>query len=95
MRAVRTRKWELIVNFEFAPWQETSPDYKNNPKSDVEISNALDVPCDVQYHPPLAFYDLEQPKRTEKGQAISAIELKFETPQPCRSSPTRRSEAIC
>ena len=59
MRAVRTNRWKLIANFEFAPWQETSPDYKNNAKSYVEISNALDVPYDVQYHPPLEFYDLD------------------------------------
>ena len=59
MRAVRNNRWKLIANFEFAPWQETSPDYKNNAKSYVEISNALDVPCDIQYHPPLELYDLE------------------------------------
>jgi arylsulfatase A-like enzyme len=59
MRAVRTHRWKLIANFEFAPWQETSPDYKNNAKSYVEISNAWDVPYDVQYHPSLEFYDLE------------------------------------
>jgi N-sulfoglucosamine sulfohydrolase len=59
MRAVRTNRWKLIANFEFAPWQETSPDYKNNAKSYVEISDALDVPDDVQYHPSLEFYDLE------------------------------------
>lgn len=59
MRTVRNNRWKLIANFEFAPWQETSPDYKTNAKSYVEISNALDVPFDVQYHPPLELYDLE------------------------------------
>lgn len=59
MRAVRTNRWKLIANFEFAPWQETSPDYKNNAKSYVEISNAVSVPCNAQYHPPLELYDLE------------------------------------
>jgi N-sulfoglucosamine sulfohydrolase len=58
MRAVRTDRWKLIANFEFAPWQETPPDYRNNAKSYVEISNALDVPYDVQYHPPFELYDL-------------------------------------
>ena len=59
MRAVRTRKWKLIANFEFAPWQETPPDYKSNGKSFVEISLALDVPANRMYHPPLELYDLE------------------------------------
>ena len=59
MRAVRTKRWKLIANFEFAPWQETPPDYKNNAKCYVEVSNALDVPYDVQYHPPFELYDLE------------------------------------
>jgi len=59
MRAARTRKWKLIANFEFAPWQETSPDYKNNAKCYVEVSNALNVPYDIQYHPPFELYDIE------------------------------------
>jgi N-sulfoglucosamine sulfohydrolase len=59
MRAVRTKKWKLIANFEFAPWQETSPDYKDNAKCYVEVSNALKVPYDIQYHPAFEFYDIE------------------------------------
>lgn len=60
MRAVRTRRWKLIANFEFAPWQETSPDYENNAKCYVEVSKALKVPYDVQYHPPFELYDLKE-----------------------------------
>ena len=59
MRAVRSHQWKLIANFEFAPWQETSPDYLNNAKGYVEVSKALDVPYDVQYHPPFELYDLK------------------------------------
>ncbi|MCL4507824.1 MAG: sulfatase [Chloroflexi bacterium] len=58
MRAIRTRRWKLIANFEFAPWQETSPDYDNNAKGYVEVSRALNVPYDVQYHPAFELYDL-------------------------------------
>jgi len=59
MRAVRSERWKLIANFEYAPWQETSPDYKNNAKCYVEVSNALDVPYHNQYHPPFELYDLK------------------------------------
>ena len=58
MRCIRTERWKLIANFEFAPWQETSPDYFNNAKSYVEVSKALDVPYNIQYHPPFELYDL-------------------------------------
>ena len=59
MRAARSKRWKLIANFEFAPWQETSPDYFDNAKGYVEVSKALDVPHNCQYHPPFEFYDLE------------------------------------
>ena len=59
MRTVRGSRWKLIANFEFAPWQETSPDYLDNAKGYVEVSKALNVPYEVQYHPPFELYDLE------------------------------------
>jgi arylsulfatase A-like enzyme len=59
MRAVRSRRWKLIANFEHAPWQEMSTDYDNNAKSYVEIARALNVPYEVQYHPPFELFDLE------------------------------------
>jgi arylsulfatase A-like enzyme len=59
MRAVRSRRWKLIANFENAPWQEVSPDYDNNGKSYIEIARALNVPYEVQYHPPFELFDLE------------------------------------
>jgi arylsulfatase A-like enzyme len=59
MRAIRTDRWKLIANFEFAPWQETSPDYENNAKSYVEISKAMGVPYRDQYHPPFELFDLQ------------------------------------
>ena len=60
MRAVRSERWKLIANFEFAPWQETSPDYFNNAKGYVEVSKALDIPYEIQYHPPFELYDLKE-----------------------------------
>ncbi len=60
MRAIRAERWKLIANFEFAPWQETSPDYENNAKCYVEVSKALKIPYDVQYHPPFELYDLKE-----------------------------------
>ena len=58
MRAIRTERRKLIANFEFAPWQETSPDYDNNAKSYVEVARALNVPPQAQYHPPYELFDL-------------------------------------
>lgn len=60
MRAVRSSRWKLITNFEFAPWQETTPDYTNNAKGYVEVSKALNLPSSRQYHPPFELYDLEK-----------------------------------
>lgn len=57
MRAVRTEKWKLIVNFECAPQQETSPDYDNNAKGYPEI--ALGRPLPSVLHPLFELYDLE------------------------------------
>jgi len=74
MRAVRSDRWKLIANFEFAPWQETPPDYKDNSKCYVEVSNALDVPQDVQYHPPFELYDLEN-DRSCKGPILQGSDL--------------------
>jgi arylsulfatase A-like enzyme len=58
MRAVRNDRWKLIVNFEFAPWQETSPDYHSNAKSYVESCQALAPRGSRYYHPPVELYDL-------------------------------------
>ena len=58
MRAVRSKQWKLVANFEFAPWQETSPDYLNNAKGYVEVSKALNIPYKDQYHPPFELFDL-------------------------------------
>ncbi|MDE0838184.1 MAG: hypothetical protein OSB41_03930 [Kiritimatiellae bacterium] len=55
MRTVRTNRWKLIANFEFAPSQETPPDYKVNAKCYVEVSNVLNKYC----HPPLELFDLK------------------------------------
>jgi N-sulfoglucosamine sulfohydrolase len=59
MRCIRTERWKLVANFEFAPWQDTSPDFDDNAKSYYEAAKALAVPYDRQYHPPLELYDLE------------------------------------
>lgn len=58
MRCIRTKRWKLIANFEFAPWQEVSPDYNNNAKSYVEIAKAMASEGLVNYHPPFELYDL-------------------------------------
>jgi N-sulfoglucosamine sulfohydrolase len=58
MRCIRTERWKFIANFEFAPWQDTSPDYDINAKSYVEAAKALAVPYERQYHPPFELYDL-------------------------------------
>jgi arylsulfatase A-like enzyme len=58
MRAIRSHEWKLIANFENTPWQETSPDYDNNAKGYVEVAKALNVPYQLQYHPPFELYNL-------------------------------------
>ncbi len=58
MRCIRTERWKLIANFEYAPWQDTSPDYDINAKSYVEAAKALAIPYERQYHPPFELYDL-------------------------------------
>ena len=62
MRAIRTEKWKLIANFEFAQWQQIAPapiraakTYKNY----VEIAMALAPPHEKLFHPPFELYDLE------------------------------------
>jgi len=58
MRCIRTERWKLIANFEFAPYQETSPDYDNNARCYVEVAKALAVARPQLYHPPYELYDL-------------------------------------
>ncbi len=58
MRAIRTNRWKLVANFEFAPAQETPPDYANNAKGYPEISRAMAVPYTEQYHPAFELFDL-------------------------------------
>jgi N-sulfoglucosamine sulfohydrolase len=72
MRCIRTERWKLIANFEFAPWQETSPDYDNNAKSYVEVAKALAVPYERQYHPPFELYDLKSGSWEQHDLADSA-----------------------
>ena len=67
MRGVRTERWKLIANFEFAPWQEVSPDYNNNAKSYVEVAKARPYPA--HYHPPFELYDLQADPWEQKNLA--------------------------
>lgn len=60
MRAVRNDRWKLIANFENAPWQETSTDYRCNAKSYVESCLVLEPPGKGHYHPPVELYDLQE-----------------------------------
>lgn len=60
MRAIRTDRWKLIANFEFAPTIETPPDYLSNAKGYPETSIALDIPYTEMYHPLFELFDLEQ-----------------------------------
>lgn len=60
MRAVRNDRYKLIANFENAPWQETSPDYRCNAKGYVESCLAFEPPGKGHYHPPVELYDLQE-----------------------------------
>jgi arylsulfatase A-like enzyme len=59
MRAVRSDRWKLIANFEFAPAQEVPPDYNGNGKGYIEVARKLDLPPEQLYHPAFELYDLE------------------------------------
>lgn len=59
MRAIRTKKWKLIANFEFAPWLEMPPYLISNVDSCVGFFKALSPPFEKQFHPPFELYDLE------------------------------------
>ena len=72
MRAVRNARWKLIANFENAPWQETAPDYFDNGKSYVEVAKALNVSYQVQYHPLLELFDLENDPHELRNMADDA-----------------------
>lgn len=58
MRAVRTARWKLIMNFEATPWQECAADYACNAHGYPEVAQALNVPPDRMYHAPVELYDL-------------------------------------
>lgn len=58
MRCIRTDRWKLIANFEFAPAQETSPDYSDNARSYIEVASARNLPKSELYHPPYELFDL-------------------------------------
>jgi N-sulfoglucosamine sulfohydrolase len=58
MRTIRTEKWKLIANFEFAPRQETPPDYDSNARGYVEVANATRNRNGDLYHPIFELYDL-------------------------------------
>ena len=59
MRTIRTDRWKLIANFEFAPYQETSPDYQENARSYVEVAKAVAIAHEDLYNPPFELFDLE------------------------------------
>lgn len=80
MRCIRTEKWKLIANFEFAPCQETSPDFDNNAHGYPETALAMEEgKASVQhYHPPFELYDLEtdpleQENLAEKAEYASVL----------------------
>jgi len=69
MRAVRNERWKLIANFEFAPWQETSPDYWMNAKTYPEVSWAWRERLAVPYHPPFELYNLADDPHEQRNLA--------------------------
>jgi N-sulfoglucosamine sulfohydrolase len=71
MRAVRGKRWKLIVNFECAPWQETSPDYFCNAKGYVETAKALEK-LPAYYHPPFELFDLANDPHERRNLADDA-----------------------
>ena len=73
MRAVRTRRWKLIANFEFAPWQEMSPDFSCNAKGYVEVAKAFNRPDRDMYHPPFELFDLENDPYEQRNLADDPV----------------------